>query len=310
MTKKSKVLRQLLQKKKPFFLPGAYNAMVARVIEQVGFDAVYMTGYGTSLGLLGMPDAGLITLSEMVMNARYINNAVSIPVLADGDTGFGNAINVRRTIREFIQAGIAGVHLEDQVLPKRCGHIAGKELISLKEAAGKFRAASDIREELDPDFLIIARTDARTAHGGGIEEAIERSNAYLESGADVAFVEAIATEEEIGRFCEEIRGPILYNYSGASPRLSLKKLGELGVSIVIMPGATMRVTVKEVYDFLAGVKGEGLLYEARWQEEFQENHPLGDFHVFSGFPKIRRLEALYLPEEDAEKYRDSMGFQP
>jgi 2-methylisocitrate lyase-like PEP mutase family enzyme len=308
--KKSKVLRSLLQKRKPLFLPGACSAMIARIIEKVGFDAVYMTGYGTSLSLLGMPDAGLISMPEMVMNARYINNAVSVPVIADADTGFGNAINVRRTIMEFIQAGIAGVHLEDQVMPKRCGFVAGKQLIPLKEAIGKIRAASDMRKDLDPDFLLIARTDARGAHKGGIEEAIRRGNAYLEAGADMVFVEAIISEDEIIKFCTEIHGPILYNCAGKSPRLSLERLGELGVSAVIMPLATTRVVAKEVYDFVVKLKGEGVMYESRWQKEFEENHPLGNFHFFSGLSEIRKLEQMYLPEEDVDKYQDSLGFQP
>ena len=213
-------LRQLINAKETLIVPGCYNAMTAKIIEQVGFPAVYMTGYGTSLALLGMPDAGLATMSEMHLNARYIANAVKIPLIADCDNGYGNAINVIRAVREYIQTGTAGIHIEDQIIPKRCGHVAGRQVIPMAEACGKFRAAKDIRDELDPDFVIIARTDARGAVGGNIDVAIERANAYLEAGADVAFVEGPTTREEIAKVCEQVEGPVLYNQTGVSPRLN------------------------------------------------------------------------------------------
>jgi 2-methylisocitrate lyase-like PEP mutase family enzyme len=307
--KKTRVLRKLIQEKKPLFIPGAYNAMTAMILERVGFEAIYMTGYGTSLSLLGMPDAGLITLTEMVMNAKYINNAVSLPVIADADTGYGNAVNVCRTIKEYIQAGIAGMHIEDQVMPKRCGHVVGRQLISLKEASGKIRAADDVRKDLDPDFLLIARTDARGTYKGSLKEAIRRGNAYREAGADVIFVEGLTSEEEILRTCNEINAPILYNYAGISPRLSLERLAEIGVSLVIMPGITLRVTAGAVYDLAVRLKEQGLLYERQWQDDFERNHPLGNFHHFAGFSEIRKMEEKYLPEEDGKKYKGSLGYQ-
>src|SRR5688572_23214071 len=172
-------LRELLRTKKTIIAPGCYNAMSAKVLETVGFDAIYMTGYGTSLSLLGMPDAGLATMGEMQLNARYIANAVSTPVIADSDNGYGNAINVVRTVREYIQTGVAAIHLEDQILPKRCGHVAGRRVVSFDEAVGKIRAADKVRRDNDPDFVLIARTDARGAVGGSLDEAIKRANAYL-----------------------------------------------------------------------------------------------------------------------------------
>ncbi|WP_366922045.1 isocitrate lyase/PEP mutase family protein [Metallumcola ferriviriculae] len=307
---KSKKLRELLKQKKPLFIPGAYNAMTAQILEMIGFDAVYVPGYGTSACLLGMTDVGLATLPEMVMNARYISNAVSLPAIADADTGFGNAINVRRTVQEFIQAGIAGIHIEDQVMFKRCGHVAGKVLLPFEEAVGKIRAAHDMRNELDPDFLLIARTDARGAAAGGIEEAIRRGNAYREAGADIVFVEGPTSEEEVRRFCQEINAPIFYNATGVSPRFSLEQLGEMGVSVAIIPGAAMRVTARAVYDYFTQLKDKGLLFEAEWQDDFVANHPLGDFHKFTGFPEIRKLEEKYLPEKEAQKYENSVGFKP
>src|SRR5688572_15557205 len=152
-------LRQLLTST-PLLVPGCYDAMSAKVLEQAGFPAVYMTGYGTSLSLLGLPDAGLATMTEMHLNARYIAGAVSVPVIADADNGYGNAINVIRTVREYVGTGVAGIHIEDQAIPKRCGHVAGRQVIPIDEAVGKYRAAAEARDAADSDFVLIARTDA------------------------------------------------------------------------------------------------------------------------------------------------------
>jgi 2-methylisocitrate lyase-like PEP mutase family enzyme len=191
-------LRQLLATGQTLVAPGAHDAMTAMILEKLGFDLIYMTGYGTAAAM-GMPDVGLATIGEMIRNAQYMANAVSIPIIADSDTGGGNAINVVRTIREYIQAGAAGIHMEDQVTPKRSGHWAGKRLIPLEEAAGKIRAAVDTKNRLDPDFVIVARTDARAAVGGGVEEAIRRGNAYADAGADLVFFESPFSEEEMAR---------------------------------------------------------------------------------------------------------------
>ena len=194
-------LRELLGTGKTLFVPGCYNALSGKILETVGFPAVYMTGYGTSVSLLGLPDAGLATMTEMHLNARYIANAVSVPVIADSDNGYGNAIGVIRTVREYIQTGVAGIHLEDQAIPKRCGHVAGRRVIPIAEAVGKYRAADAVRRELDPDFVLIARTDARGAHGGCLDVAIRRAKAYLEAGADLAFVEGPTSVDEVRLIC-------------------------------------------------------------------------------------------------------------
>src|SRR5262245_27782528 len=170
-------LRQLLGSGRTIVAPGCYNALTAKILDAVGFPALYMTGYGTSFSLLGMPDAGLATMTEMHLNARYVANAVKVPVIADADNGYGNAINVIRTVREYVQTGVAAIHLEDQVIPKRCGHVAGRRVVPIDEAVGKIRAADRARREVDPDFVLIARTDARGAHGGSLDEAIRRANA-------------------------------------------------------------------------------------------------------------------------------------
>ena len=301
-------LRQLLTSA-PLVVPGCYDALSAKVLERAGFPAVYMTGYGTSLALLGLPDVGLATMSEMHLNARYIANAVAVPVIADADNGYGNAINVMRTVREYIQTGVAGIHIEDQAIPKRCGHVAGRRVIPIEEAVGKYRAAAAVRRDLDPDFVLIARTDARGAHGGSLDEAIRRANAYLEAGADLAFVEGPTSVDEIQRVCREVRGPIFYNQTGVSPRLTLDQMKELGIAVTILPGATLRVALQAIWDFAAALRAEGPAAEARFAERFKD-HPVGDLHTFAGFDQIRAWEAEYLPAEELEKYQGSVGHQP
>src|SRR5437762_13986904 len=182
-------LRELLGTGKTLFVPGCYNAPSAKILETIGFPAVYMTGYGTSLSLLGLPDAGLATMTEMHLNARYIANAVAVPVIADADNGYGNAIGVIRTVREYIGTGVAGIHIEDQVIPKRCGHVAGRRVIPIDEAVGKYRAAGAVRRALDPDCVLIARSDCRGARGGSLAAASRRANAYLAAGADLAVLD-------------------------------------------------------------------------------------------------------------------------
>jgi 2-methylisocitrate lyase-like PEP mutase family enzyme len=293
--KKTTQLRQLLKEGKS--------------LDKVGFPAIYMTGYGTSLSLLGMPDAGLATMTEMHLNARNIANVTSSPVIADSDNGYGNAINVIRTVREYIQTGVAAIHIEDQIIPKRCGHVAGRMVIPVEEACGKYRAADYARRELDEDFVLIARTDARGAHGGTLDDAIMRANAYLDSGADMAFVEGPTDVGEVKRICAEVKGPILYNQTGISPRFTQDELQELGIAVTIAPGATLRATMQTVYDMAVEMKEDGPGTEKRFSEQFQ-NHPIGDFHTFAGFDEVMEWERKFLGEDALEKYADSVGHQP
>ena len=301
-------LRQLLARGPTLYLPGCYNALSARVLEGAGFEAIYMTGYGTSLSLTGLPDVGLTTMSEMVANARYIAASVRVPLIADADTGFGNAINVIRTLREYIGAGVAGLHMEDQVSPKRCGHVAGRLVIPLEEAVGKIRAAVDTRNQLDPDFVIIARTDARGASGGSLEEAIRRAKAYLEAGADLAFIEGPTSVEEVRRICREVK-PVFYNMTGVSPRFTLDEMREIGIAACISPNAMLRTALMAMHDLAAELKATGPEAETRFMENFSR-HPLGDLHTFAGFDQVRSWEREYLGEEAMKKYADSVGHTP
>ncbi len=302
-------LRQMINAGEAIFVPGCYNAMSARVLDKVGFPAIYMTGYGTSLSLLGMPDAGLATMTEMHMNARYIANAVDVPVIADADNGYGNAINTIRTVKEYIHTGVAAIHIEDQVIPKRCGHVAGRRVIPIDEAVGKYRAADYARKEIDPDFVLIARTDARGAHGGTLDDAITRANAYLEAGADVAFVEGPTDVDEVKRICSEVKGPILYNQTGVSPRFTREDLNDLGIAITITPGATFRATMMAIYDLAVELRDNGPIAEKRFNDAYKD-HPMGDLHTFAGFDQVMAWEKAFLGEEELEKYADSIGHQP
>ena len=302
-------LRTLLKEPAPLILPGCFNAMSARILEHAGFPALYMSGYGTSLNLLGLPDAGLITLTEMALNAKLIASAVRAPLIADADTGFGNAINVVRTVEEYIRAGVAGMHLEDQVAPKRCGHVAGREVIARDEAVLKIRAACQTRDALDPDFVIIARTDARGAHGGSMEEAITRANAFLDAGADLAFVEGPKDKAEVAHICQAVKGPVFYNMTGISPRFTAEEMAAIGIRACILPGAAMRATIMAIHDFATTLKAEGPMAEAAYDARFKQ-HPMGNLHGFAGFDRIREMEAEFLPAEAAEKYQGGLGYAP
>jgi 2-methylisocitrate lyase-like PEP mutase family enzyme len=245
-------LRRLVEARQGLVVPGAYDAVSARLVERAGFPAVYMTGYGTSASRLGLPDLGFAGLAEMVDHARNLAAAVSIPLIADADTGYGNALNVRRTVALYEAAGVAALHIEDQVAPKRCGHLSGHEVIPRQEFAGKIRAAVEART--DPDLLVIARTDAISAVG--FDEALRRGEAAAKAGADVLFIEAPRDEAQVERVAREFSTPLLYNYApgGRSPLLPFATLRALGYAIILLPVDTLFVAARAVADFLAEVR--------------------------------------------------------
>ncbi len=234
--------------------PGVYDGLTATLASKAGFDAIYMTGAGTSVAK-GYPDYGLMTMTEMVANADTIANAAACPVIADADTGYGNELNVTRTVREFERAGITGIHLEDQGFPKKCGHLDDKEIIPLEEYTAKIRAA--VAAKSDPNFVIIARTDARAVIG--YEEAIRRANAAIEAGADMAFVEAPQTIEELKSVPKDVKGPCLFNHveGGKTPAMALKDVEALGFKFAILPGVLLRNVVFTCENILADLKQTG-----------------------------------------------------
>jgi 2,3-dimethylmalate lyase len=279
-------LRQLIAKSGYTMVPGAYDTLTARLVEQAGFNAVYLTGGGYSRAS-GYPDLGLLTVVE---NVRFIGltvEAVGIPVIADADTGYGNAINVIRTVREYEKSGVAGFHIEDQVAPKKCGHYEGKEVIAKAEMVGKIKAAVDTRR--DQDMVIIARTDARAVEG--LQAAIDRVNAYLEAGADVAFVEAPQTVEELRIVGRSVNGPNLVNVfeGGKTPMLAASELEEMGFRLGIYPSQTHRAAIRAAQKVLAVLKEDG--HTTRVEPElctFQERE------VAVGTAQWRELEEKYL----------------
>ncbi len=310
MMKQSRRFRDLLTAKELLVAPAAYDALSAKIIEQAGFKVMAISGYGVSASLIGKPDVGLTTMSEVVGVARNIAGAVNIPVFSDADTGYGNAINVMRTTEEFIKAGVAGIHLEDQVAPKRCGHVAGKQLISIEEAVGKYKAADKVRRQLDPDFVLIARTDARGALGGSIEEVIRRGQAYREAGADVIFPDGLTSVEDLERSVKEIQAPLLYNMTGVSPMVSMPDLNALGVAIVEIAGGAFVSAAKAMWDFMHGLQSGGTEFLMEFGRGLKD-HPIRNFHQFIGFPEIRKYEELFLPDEEVQrKYQETVGYRP
>jgi len=244
-------LRQLLQGPRMLVAPGAYDAISALTIQQAGFEVAYMTGSGTAAAL-GFPDLGLITMTEMVENAARIARTVDIPLIADADTGYGNELNVTRTVREYESRNVAGLHIEDQVAPKRCGHLDGKEIVSRDEFVTKIRAAVQARRT--PDFLIIARTDSRAV--AGLDEAVARARAALAAGADMAFVEAAQSLEEVAAIPRLVNGPCLLNLvvGGKTPSVGFDEAQEMGYRLTILPGLLFRNAIATFDRVLGEVK--------------------------------------------------------
>jgi len=284
---KGKVLRSLLEAKGILVAPGAHDVLTAKIIEKAGFKAVYMTGYGQAASALGTADVGLMTMSEMLARANNFASAVDIPVIADGDTGFGNAINVMRTVRQYEMAGVAAIQLEDQVAPKKCGHMVGRQVIPMDEMVGKIRAAVEARQ--NPDFVIIARTDARTIHG--IDEAIQRAKAYEEAGADIIFVESSESVEEMKKITAGFKVPVLANMveGGRTPLLPAKELEKLGYDLVIFPTASTYVAAQAMKNLM-----EELMKTGTTEHLIPEMIPFSEFNELVGLSEIRELEAKFV----------------
>jgi len=236
-------------------VPGVFNALTARMAEEMGFAAVYQSGASLSAGLAALPDVGLITQSEFARQGEYLAQAVSIPVISDADTGFGEALSVERTVREYERSGLAGLHLEDQQLPKRCGHLSGKELVTTSQMVAKIKAA--VAARVDPDFVIIARTDARANEG--LDGALDRARAYVDAGADMIFPEALQDSGEFRKFACEIKVPLIANMTefGKSTLLSVSELSELGYAAVLFPVTIFRVAMKAAENALRTLRDAG-----------------------------------------------------
>ena len=285
-------LRNLLAQPGCIVAPGVADAFAARLVKLEGFEAIYMTGFGTSLTRLGLPDVGLLTATEMIDNASRIVDASELPLIADADTGYGNPINTRRTIRDYEKAGVAGVHIEDQSWPKRCGHLAGKRVIPTAEMVAKIKAACDARR--DKDFVIITRTDAIAVEG--LESALERGERYREAGADMLFIEAPVGREQVEIVSRRFKGvPLLYNMaaSGKTPDLPADELGKLGFKLSIYPNWVILAAIPAMQNLLRELHKTGSIAHMR-----DEVANFKQFTEIAGLPEIQKLEEKYgLPQD-------------
>ncbi len=290
------ILREKLERCQALVVPGCHDALSARIIESAGFEAIQVSGFGVAGSLLGAPDVGLVDMSEVLDQTWRIVNAVKIPVMADIDTGGGNAINAAHVTEKLIQMGVAGVNIEDQVFPKRCGHMEGKQVIAAAEMAGKVRAMADVRRKLHADIVINARTDAYAP--AGLTEAIRRCNLYLRSGADMVFIDGIRTRLDIERAIAEIDGLLSVNLmdgvTGVKTQLiPIPELARMGVARVSIPVASILVAHRALKDFFDALQASpnGLLAgETHWLSTFSE------YTAFVGLKDYRKLEDEYLPE--------------
>lgn len=278
-------LRELLGQPGIIMAPGAFDMVSARLVERAGFPAVYMTGFGQSASHLGLPDAGYIGLAEMVERARNMVRAVKIPVIADADTGYGNELGVRRTVELYEAAGVAGLHLEDQVFPKRCGHTPGRRVVPAEEMVRKIRAAVDARR--DSNLLIIARTDART--GYGLAEALRRGHLYEEAGADAVFIESPESEEELAQAAQEFKIPFVNMADfGRTPVLPAGHLAEMGFRIAIYPITTLLAATRAIERALAGLREHGTTVPL-----YRDLMPFTEVLELIGFAEVWELEKRY-----------------
>lgn len=294
---KSKILRTAIMQRRAVVVPGCYDALSAKVIEKAGFEAIQVSGFGLAASLLGKPDVGLVQMKDILDLTSNIVQAVQIPVMADLDTGGGNAINTAYNVERVIISGCAGVNLEDQVFPKRCGHMAGKEVIPAEEMVGKIRAAAHIRDQLDPDFIINARTDVYCIEG--LAAAIDRCNRYLDAGADLAFIDGIHSRSEIEQAVQQIHGPLSVNLmdaiSGVKTKLvPIPELREMGVGRVSIPVAAIMVAHHFLTEFFQALQSSpnGILAgELQWITPFDE------FTDFLGLKEYQQMEENYLPPQ-------------
>lgn len=290
MSIKSKNFRNRLKEERAVVMPGAYDALTARLIEQAGFEAIIHTGYGTSATLLAAPDVGLVSFGEMCQRVEKISRSVSIPVIGDCDTGYGNVVNVRRSVREYCLAGAAGLFLEDQVWPKRCGHMFGKEIIPFEEWRGKLKAALATRDEVDPDFIIGARTDAIAVEG--LDEAIRRGKMAADLGVDFVFIEAPQNIEQIERISKEIDATLMLNLieGGRTPLVTVSEAEQLGFKMILFPLTTLYLSTKAVMDGLRILKETGTA-----QGYLDELVTFDDFAKIIGLDEVKEFEKKYLP---------------
>jgi len=298
--KKTSTLRKAIMERRAVVVPGCHDAFSARVIEKCGFEAIQISGYGLAGSLLARPDVGLVQMKDVLDMTWNIVQAVNIPVMADVDTGGGNAVNAAWIVERLIAMGVAGMNIEDQIFPKRCGHMAGKEVISAEEMSGKIRACAQVRNRLDKDFIINARTDVFAI--SGLDEAIRRCNMYLEAGADLAFIDGIKTKADVERAVKEVKGPLSVNLMDAisgmkTELIPIPELAKMGVGRVSIPVASIMVMHKALMSFFTALKASptGILPgQTQWISSFEE------YTDFVGLKEYKKMEDEFLPKERVE----------
>ena len=307
-------LKEMFESPKIFVLAGGTNPLQARLAQMVGFEAFYMSGGNTSANLLGWPDVGVTTMRDIVDNARRITLAVDIPVFSDSDTGYGNAIQAYRTVQEFVQAGVAGIHMEDQESPKKSGSMAGRRCISTEEMVGKLRAAMDAKMDMDPDFVICARCDFRGAEGGSFEGAMERCLTYKrEANVDVVFPEWLQSWEEIKEACRRIPGPVLPLIHPAviKPHPTLEEQEGAGCAAAFYPSLTTMAALQASWEFLNDFKERGTKALVEFSERAAKSKVGAiDNSRITNLRRVREMEEKYLPTELQRDYDHTLGIRP
>ncbi|MEM1922962.1 MAG: isocitrate lyase/PEP mutase family protein [Nitrososphaerota archaeon] len=315
------VLRNMLKSEKLIFTAGVYSPVQARIAEMAGLKCIYASGYSTSIGYLLKPDIGFLNLTDMVFFAGLVAKAVKSPVISDADDAYGNAVTATRTVEEFSRAGVAAIHVEDQRFPKRCGHLAGKLVLTFDEALLKLKSILRARDEVDRDLLIIARTDVLGSVGGGVEEAVRRGVAFAEAGADMVWAEFRSPDDPAAAiFAEKVlkeypKTPLVFNYSSSfkwsrsASRLRFKDLANMGYKLVLVSMGALQAELLYVWRYLRSLAEEGEVAHWRLEEEL-EGTPFENLHEFVGLSRYAELERLYLPgEELKERYGEGKNYR-
>ncbi|MCJ0764035.1 isocitrate lyase/PEP mutase family protein [Variovorax terrae] len=305
-------MRELLARNEILVMPGGFSPLLAKMAQEAGFESFFLAGSQLSAFLYGYPDTGVVGLRDFVDHARHIAARVDIPVLVDFDTGFGNAVNVWYAVQECVRSGAAALQIEDQEAPKKSGTLAGRRCISQREAVGKIRAAIDARQAIDPEFVVCARVDALGAEGETWESTLARCQAYAdEGGADLIWLNSSQTREQLEEVCRKVKVPVLTIWGGAGPPPTPKELEALGVRVALYPTITASVGMQAAWHVLHDFKARGLPAIAEWQAQMR-NGPYGvpNLAALTGLPKVRELEASFIPPESQRDYETTWGHRP
>lgn len=311
-TRKRKRLRELLGRKEILVMPGGFSPLLAKIAEQAGFEAYFLAGSQLSAFMYAYPDTGVIGLRDFIDHARHIAARTSIPLLVDFDTGFGNAVSTWYAVQECVRSGAAALQIEDQEAPKKSGTLAGRRCISRAEAVGKIRAAIDARDAIDPQFVVCARVDALGAEGETWETALARCQSYVdEGGADLVWLNSAQSREQLEEACRKVKAPILTIWGGAGPAPTPQEFESLGVRVALYPTIAASAGLQAAWHVLHDFKARGLQAITDWQGQMREGpYGIPNFGELTGLPKVRELEASFIPPENQRDYETTWGHRP